>query len=145
MNKNMSKKKNNGKKFILIIFIFTILCVALMFVKYNKDIKEYDMKNTQRLEEKVWEKVHHNWPEPPDEEKIYIDDGFYYFKYKFDGKDFWIRASDDENKNGRTIFENIGNLSTPSEMIEDYRVMDITGKSDRMIYEYLRTMGNRLR
>ena len=70
---------------------------------------------------------------------------FYYFKCKFDGKDFWIRASDDENKNGRTIFENIGNLSTPSEMIEDYRVMDITGKSDRMIYEYLRTMGNRLR
>lgn len=148
MKGHVKKYKNNKKNtnyVIVIMFLFVVLGMGTMFFKYNRDINEYEMKNTHVLEERKWKRVHHDWPEPPDEDKYYTDDGFYYFKYKFDGNDFWVRASDDETKNGRVIFKNIGNLSTPSKAIEDYRVLDITGKSSNLIYEYLKSMGNRLK
>ena len=58
-------------------------------------------------EKTIWKKVYHAWPEPPEEQKVYIKEGSdsYVFPYYYKGKAYWINASNSPNGNVRHIYE----------------------------------------
>ena len=59
-------------------------------------------------EKTIWKKVHHAWPEPPEEQKIYTNPGksmSYVFPYTYKGKSYWIGASNSQNGDVRHIYE----------------------------------------
>ena len=63
-------------------------------------------------EKTIWKKVHHAWPEPPEEQKIYINkekSQSYVFPYTYKGKEYWINASNSSNGNYRYIYKKISN------------------------------------
>lgn len=63
-------------------------------------------------ERTTWKKVYHAWPEPPEEQKIYIDkekSQSYVFPYAYKGKEYWINASNSPNGNARHIYKKISN------------------------------------
>ncbi len=141
---NKSKRlnyKNYSMKPVIIGFLsIVIIMLLLMLYKYKLDYEEFAKNNTY-VQEKKWERINHNWPEPPKEMRIYVGDGFYFFKYKYDGYDFWIRANDSNLKNSRSIFRY--DTSTPSEIVDSSRVLEIGGNSNRYIYEYMKGIKNR--
>ena len=61
-------------------------------------------------EKTIWKKVHHAWPEPPEEQKIYINkekSQSYVFPYTYKGKEYWINASNGTDENSRYIYEKV--------------------------------------
>ena len=61
-------------------------------------------------EKTIWKKVYHAWPEPPEEQKIYINENSssYVFPYTYKGKEYWINASNNSaTGNMRFIYKKI--------------------------------------
>ena len=148
MSKNSKKHKDNIahkslsiKPVIIGFFIIVLLVFALMMYKYRVDYDEF-AKNNTFVQEKKWKRVNHNWPEPPEELRTYVGDGFYYFKYKYNGYDFWVRANDSNLKNSRSIYR--FDTSTPSEILDESRVLEISGNSNKYIYEFIKGIMSRI-
>ena len=81
-------------------------------------------------EKTIWKKVYHAWPEPPEEQKIYLDkenNTSYIFPYTYKGKEYWINASNKKNTQ-RAIYErNADNENDPNKISPQDRAM-IVGK-----------------
>ena len=140
----INKKELSLKPFAISIVSLVAIIFGLMMIKYMKDVKEYESNNTYSME-KNWSKVHHQWKEPPDELKMYVGDGYYYYNYRYEGKDFFIKANDSEILNSREIYKNYDKRSTPSDLTNEDIILKISGNSSLTIYDYLKTMGTRLK
>ena len=136
-----TKSKPNMKPVIIGFLSIVLVSLFLMMIKYKMDYDEFAKNNTFALEKK-WKKVNHNWPEPPEKMKTYTEDGFYFFKYKYDGQEFWIKASDSNKVNSRTIYKY--DTSTPSEINDDSKIIVISGNTDKYINDYMKGIANRI-
>ena len=69
---------------------------ATLGVVRNYEAEKLLSTGSAARERKVWTKRYHEWPEPPEEEKIYVNPGkstSYIFPYTYKGKEYWINTS----------------------------------------------------
>ena len=88
-------------------------------------------------EKTIWKKVHHAWPEPPEEQKIYtnLKNGgtAYAIKYSYKGKNYWIGCNNENNK--RVIYNRT--TDNPLDVGPDDRAMIVGADKTEEIWQLL--------
>lgn len=73
----------------------------------SQQIPSQYAEDTSIAERTTWKKVYHEWPEPPEEQKIYtsLEKGksYYLIPYSYKGKEYWISC---DNNDGKRIIYN---------------------------------------
>ena len=88
-------------------------------------------------EKTIWKKVHHAWPEPPEEQKIYtsLDKGksFYLIQYNYKGNSYWVSC---DNNDGKRIIYN-KNTNNYKEISKKDRAMVVGADKTEEIWQLL--------
>ena len=88
-------------------------------------------------EKTIWKKVHHAWPEPPEEQKIYTNkdngESTYAIAYNYKGKKYWVGCNNVNQR--RTIYNRT--TDNPLDVGPKDRVMIVGADKTEEIWQLL--------
>ena len=103
----------------------------------NYEAEKLLPSGTAEREKQVWTKRNHKWAEPPEEDKIYIEDGnndVWTTAYIYNGKEYWVTGSNNK-KDARAVYKKTSN--NPNDVKPTDRVAVIDGKENAPISQIL--------
>ena len=103
----------------------------------NYEAEKLLPSGTAEREKQVWTKRNHKWAEPPEEDKIYIEDGnndVWTSAYVYNGKEYWATGSNNK-KDARAVYKKTSN--NPNDVKPTDRVAVIKGTVNEPIHQIL--------
>ena len=103
----------------------------------NYEAEKLLPSGTAEREKQVWTKRNHKWAEPPEEDKIYIEDGnndVWTSAYVYNGKEYWVTGSNNK-KDARAVYKKTSN--NPNDVKPTDRVAVIKGTVNEPIHQIL--------